>query len=72
MKRAFLRINEGMAIAEVMAIMDDEFAGEIPPYTSGTAGIQFTLDPNLARFNAEEITLYVSEGRVVVKEYWPD
>jgi hypothetical protein len=70
--RAYAQIRPGMTREQVEALMRREFRGKRPVARWDDSGGQYTLDPDDGRFNAEFLTIYMNEGRVVSADYLPD
>jgi hypothetical protein len=76
MRRSFLkaysRIQIGMMREEVEAIIIREFPGKRPIARVANWGIQYTLDPEDGRYNAEFLLLEIANGSVISKQYLDD
>ena len=80
-RKPFMRfydsLQEGMSEAKIDELLAKNFpdSGRFNrpvAYGYGSDHIQFTLDPNDGRYNAELILLYMRNGRLGAKEYSGD
>jgi hypothetical protein len=70
--RAYSQIRTGMRVDEVEAILSREFPGRRPSPRVCVWGIQYTLDSDDGRFNAEFILVEIANGNVTAVEYLDD
>jgi hypothetical protein len=70
--RAYSRIHRGMTKEQVEDIMRQQFPGKRPVGRFSRGEMQYTLDPDDSRFNAESICIQLIDGKVTFTAYLPD
>ena len=70
--RAYYQIHPGMTAEQVEVVMHNQFRGKSPVARFDDSCVQYTLDPDDARFNSEVIVIRMIAGKVVDAYYSPD
>jgi hypothetical protein len=67
--RAYSQIHPGMSEEQVESVMNREFRGKRPILRIDRWGLQYSLDPDDGRYNAEFIIIHMIGGKVTSTEY---
>jgi hypothetical protein len=68
-RRAYSQIHAGMSGEQVESVMNREFRGKRPIARIDRWGVQYSLDPDDGRYNAEFIIIHMIDGKVSSTEY---